>query len=134
MLQTLLPETLDEILPQTIQDGETFGKIQKYLSCSWKRSISVPVEDEHLDENNQFRKERRSILNIILLKPIKIREELMFLRFKKRRKTINKEAHMAACKISNLSARALFSASTDSVTDSIMLLTRSISVLKTSLA
>ncbi|GIY27326.1 organic cation transporter 1 [Caerostris extrusa] len=53
MLQTLLPETLDEILPQTIQDGETFGKNQKYLSCSWKRSISVPVEDKHLDENNQ---------------------------------------------------------------------------------
>ncbi|GFU29759.1 organic cation transporter 1 [Trichonephila clavipes] len=35
MSATLLPETLDEILPQTIQDGETFGKDQRYLMCKW---------------------------------------------------------------------------------------------------
>ncbi|GIY30766.1 carcinine transporter [Caerostris extrusa] len=53
MLQTMLPETLDEILPQTIQDGETFGKNQKYLSCSWKRSTPVPVKDKYQNEINQ---------------------------------------------------------------------------------
>ncbi|GFT54497.1 hypothetical protein NPIL_694641 [Nephila pilipes] len=46
---TLLPETLDEILPQTIQDGETFGKDQKYFMCKWKRTKhSKPSkEDEY---------------------------------------------------------------------------------------
>ncbi|GFQ67488.1 organic cation transporter 1 [Trichonephila clavata] len=49
MSATLLPETLDEILPQTIQDGETFGKDQKYLMCKWKRTkhSNPSTEDEY---------------------------------------------------------------------------------------
>ncbi|XP_055944940.1 organic cation transporter 1-like [Argiope bruennichi] len=43
---TFLPETLDEILPQTIQDGETFGKNQKYFSCTRKRRRSSPTEEQ----------------------------------------------------------------------------------------
>ncbi|CAL1289262.1 unnamed protein product [Larinioides sclopetarius] len=44
---TFLPETLDEILPQTVQDGETFGKNQKYFSMKWKRSASAPTEEQN---------------------------------------------------------------------------------------
>ncbi|GFY44229.1 organic cation transporter protein, partial [Trichonephila inaurata madagascariensis] len=49
MSATLLPETLDEILPQTIQDGETFGRDQRYLMCKWKRTkhSNPSTEDEY---------------------------------------------------------------------------------------
>ena len=42
----LLPETLNKKLPETIEDGESFGKGEKRCSCLSrnKSSDSVPVE------------------------------------------------------------------------------------------
>ncbi|XP_042901440.1 carcinine transporter isoform X3 [Parasteatoda tepidariorum] len=62
---TFLPETLNEVLPQTINDAEAFGKGQQFLSCSSKRRSSViSNEDEkspHLlkdtsNDENSWRK------------------------------------------------------------------------------
>ncbi|XP_042901443.1 carcinine transporter-like [Parasteatoda tepidariorum] len=43
---TFLPETLNEILPQTINDAETFGKDQRYFSCTGKRNSVSSTEEE----------------------------------------------------------------------------------------
>ncbi|XP_035204413.1 organic cation transporter 1-like, partial [Stegodyphus dumicola] len=46
---TFLPETLNEILPQTIYDAEKFGKDQKFFSCGGrKRSISEEEQSPKL--------------------------------------------------------------------------------------
>ncbi|GFQ85452.1 organic cation transporter 1 [Trichonephila clavata] len=42
----LLPETLNEILPQTIQDAEKFGKEQKCFSCNSRRMSSDSFQEE----------------------------------------------------------------------------------------
>ncbi|XP_055946456.1 carcinine transporter-like [Argiope bruennichi] len=42
----LLPETLNEILPQTIQDAERFGKDQQCFSCSSRRLSSDSLHEE----------------------------------------------------------------------------------------
>lgn len=54
-LALLLPETLDKVLPQTLQDGEEFGKDQKFFEfpCIGKKAAEIERQLEEEEERKR---------------------------------------------------------------------------------
>ncbi|XP_067132180.1 uncharacterized protein [Centruroides vittatus] len=60
-----LPETLNSHLPQTIEEGENFGKDVKFLSCPWTKSMEFDEVLPHVGSYGKYQ-----ILLLGLLAPV----------------------------------------------------------------
>lgn len=60
---SFIPETLFEVLPQTVADAEVFGEDKKYFSLAKKKSKDLNKKDDNEkvnEENNNINNDKNS--------------------------------------------------------------------------